>query len=209
VTGEMPETPSSLLAQDSYLEPIAVPSSTMRIEITSTHLLEQKTLTSIIAVKSQYWPHPIDSQLNWFKQNAGATDSHVLGWKNDSLVGYLRLVPAKGMQEHRTVPLTIVDTVCVDARYQRQSLGLGLMSRGNDAIHLAGRVGLLACDPSFFPFYKRCDWALFSFPVQRSKELRALLPEGSAILIYDPALRLSRLPLEVLAVEIGLGYSTE
>jgi hypothetical protein len=205
----MPETPSPLLAQDSSDALISVSSSTMRIEIISTDLVEQKTLTSIIALKSQYWPHPIESQIKWFKQKAGASDSHVLGWRNDSLVGYLRLVPVKGMQEHRTVPLTIVDTVCVDARYHRQSLGLGLMSRGNDAIHLAGRVGLLACSPSLLPFYQRCDWTSFSLPVQRCAELRALLPEGSATLIYDPTLRLSRLPLEVLAVEIGLGYSTE
>jgi hypothetical protein len=51
----MPETPSPLLAQDSSDALISVSSSTMRIEIISTELLEQKTLTSIIALKSQRW----------------------------------------------------------------------------------------------------------------------------------------------------------
>jgi len=127
----------------------------MRIELVSTDLLGQRKLASIIALKSQYWPYPLQSQVEWFKQNAGASDSHVLGWKGDNLVGYLRIVPAKGMQEHRTVPLAIVDTVCIDGNHRRQSLGLELMTRGNEAIHLAGRVGLLASAPSLLAFYQR------------------------------------------------------
>jgi predicted GNAT family N-acyltransferase len=193
------EPPKALIASVSrqYVVPIGAGSSTMRIEIISTDLLGEKQLTSIIALKSQYWPYPLQSQAEWFKQNAETSDSHVLGWKADNLVAYLRLVPAKGMQEHRTVPLAIVDTVCIDSNHRRQSLGLELMTRGNEAIHLVGRVGLLASAPSLVPFYQRCGWSSFPLPVQPSAALRALLPEGSAALTYDPVLRLSRLRLDV------------
>jgi hypothetical protein len=193
------EPPKALIASVSrqYVVPTGADSSTMRIEIISTDLLEQKQFTSIIALKSQYWPYPLQSQVKWFKHNTGASDSHMLAWKDDNLVGYLRLVPAKGMQGHKTVPLAIVDTVCIDGNHRRQSLGLELMTRGNEAIHLAGRVGLLVSAPPLVPFYKRCGWTSFPLPVQPSAELCALLPEGSAALTYDPALRLSRLRLEV------------
>jgi len=176
----------------------------VRVEMIATNVLGEKRLSSIIALKSQHWPYPIESQIKWFGQNVLATDKHVLGWKGDVLVGYLRMVPADGMQERKAVQLAIIDTVCIARDHHRQSLGLELMTAANHAIQLASRVGLLACAPDLLPFYKRCNWTLFPSPVQAAAEMRALLPEGNVLLIYDPALRLGQAPLQVSA-RIGIG----
>lgn len=126
-------------------------SSAVRIEIINTDSLGEKRLSSIFALKAQHWPYPIESQVKWFEQNAASVDKHLLGWKDHVLVGYLRIVSADGIQEDNTVPLAIVDTVCIDRNHHRQLLGIELMAACNRAIHSANRVGLLACAPEVLP----------------------------------------------------------
>lgn len=181
----------------------------MRVEMVDSDLLGQQRLRSIIALKSQHWPHPAESQTKWFMQNVTATDRHMLGWKDNLLIGYLRIVSALGVQDRNCIALAIFDTVCIDRNHQRQSLGLELMTAGNAAIHVAGRVGLLACPPHLLPFYERCHWTLFPSRIKAAAEMRALLPEGHAAVVYDPASRLNRSPLQVSAFGLVMDGSIE
>jgi hypothetical protein len=178
--------------------------SGIRIEAISTDSLGTKRINSIVALKSQHWPYPVQSQLHWFAQHVTASDLHLLGWKDDGLCGYLRIVLASGVQESGTLQLAIVDTVCVDRRCQRKMLGIVMLAAANHIIRKGGRIGILACAKHLVPFYYKCDWSLFSSPVKTTADFANLLPETSSILIYDPTGRLIRSPLQVLRSISGL-----
>jgi predicted acetyltransferase len=172
----------------------------MRIEIIDTDLAKRR-LNSIAALKSQHWSYPIESQIKWLMQNVAVSDKHVLGWNEATLIGYLRIVSAQGMQGEEVLPLAIVDTVCIDRNHRRRGLGLELMGVANRAINHASGVGLLACPPSFVHFYERCRWTVLSVPLVATAQMRDLLPENNVPLIYDPMRHVSRSPLRVSTLE--------
>jgi predicted GNAT family N-acyltransferase len=170
----------------------------MRLELLSTDLLGNERLDAIISLKSQHWPYPRDSQVKWFTRHVAVSDRHLLGWRDDRLVGYLRIVSADGIQESNMIPLALVDTVCVDQAAQGKAFGVALMAAANRAIHGADRVGLLACAMRFVAFYQRCGWTSLSLSVETASDVADVLPaEGNALLVYDPTTRLSRAPLHV------------
>src|SRR5262249_46980360 len=121
------------------------------------------------------------------------------GWKGDILVGYLRIVRARGMQECNIIPLALVDTVCVDRAWQSKAFGVALMAAANRAISSTDRVGLLACTKCLVPFYKRCDWTSLPLSVEATSDLAGILPRGHVFLVYDPTTRLTQTRLHVSA----------
>jgi len=173
--------------------------SIMRLELLDTDVLGGERIDAIIALKSQHWPYPRDSQVEWFAQHVAASDRHLLGWKDDTLIGYLRIVRADGMQGLRMVPLALVDTVCIDRACQGKTFGVALMAGANRAIRDSGRVGLLACARHLVTFYARCDWTSLSSSVEATSDLAGILPGGNTFLVYDPTTRLTQAPLHVSA----------
>jgi predicted GNAT family N-acyltransferase len=171
----------------------------MRLELFDTDILGGERVDAIIALKSQHWPYPLASQVKWFAQHVTASDQHLLGWNDDILVGYLRLVRAEGGQTCKMIPLVLVDTVCVSRTCQGKGYGMALMAAANRAIRGADRVGLLACAIRLVGFYQRCEWSPFSSSVDAACDVSGVLPEGNAFMVYDPAIRLSQAPLHVSA----------
>jgi predicted GNAT family N-acyltransferase len=171
----------------------------MRLELLDTDVLGNERLDAIISLKSQHWPYPRDSQVEWFTRHVAASDRHLLGWKDDTLVGYLRIAQAEGMQENKMIPLALVDTVCIDRAYRGKTFGADLMAAANRAIRSTDRVGLLACAKRLIEFYKRCAWAPLALSVEAASDVAGILPRGNVFLVYDPTSRLSQAPLHVSA----------
>jgi predicted GNAT family N-acyltransferase len=175
------------------------PSAPIRLELSRTESVGRDRLDAIIALKSQHWPYPYESQARWFADNVAPSDQHLLAWRKDALIGYLRTIEAEGMQGGVATPLTLVDTVCIDRKEQGKGFGAVLMHAANHAIRQVGRSGLLACSAGLKGFYLRCEWTLFSSSVEAAAEVAGLLPAGSAFLIFDPTRRIAAAPLRVSA----------
>jgi len=171
----------------------------MRLELLGADVLGNERLDAIMSLKSQHWPYPRDSQVEWFARHVAVSDQHLLGWKDDILVGYLRIVRAYGMQECNIIPLALVDTVCIDRAWQSRAFGVALMAAANRAISSADSVGLLACAKCLVPFYRRCDWTSLSLHVETTSDVAGILPRGHAFLVYDPTTRLTQTCLHVSA----------
>jgi predicted GNAT family N-acyltransferase len=164
-------------------------------ELHSTESLASGQVNAIVALKSQHWLYPLESQRQWFSQHVSPRDWHVLGWANDRLLAYLRIVWALGAQGPAKFPLAILDTVCVDRNHQKQGIGLNLMQIASRSIDEAAALGLLGCQHSLVAFYARCGWTSLWHPVVIAPELAKLLPQGHSIMVRDPHMLLAATPL--------------
>src|SRR5262249_39879778 len=59
------------------------PSAPIRLELSRTESVGRDRLDAIIALKSQHWPYPYESQTRWFADNVASSDQHLLAWRKD------------------------------------------------------------------------------------------------------------------------------
>lgn len=121
----------------------------------------------IAYLKDQHWPHGLESQLLWMKENIGMDDAHLLGEEQNRdqlmLMAYSTLSNINIVIDDQKLGCIGVGGVCVDKAFQHSGMGRCLMREAAKYITEQGKVGILLCKEPLIPFYKKCGWKLVQY----------------------------------------------
>ena len=153
---------------------------------------------AIIALKSEVWPYPAASQLQYLA-SLPATDRHLIAAEGAQIVGYLRLTRRTVVDAGQSLAVLGVSTVCIAQSRRGAGLGAGLMGRCNELLQAEGALGLLRCEAGgLVRFYAECGWSETPVSMEtkreddpsRSGRLSGVVMTFPATTFRSPAIRL-------------------
>ena len=117
--------------------------------------LTADVIEQIAALKSTFWPYPIESQIAWLRERTSPDDKHFMIWDGDQMAAYLRLVWRKTISGTRIGGLS---TVVTHPDRQKQGLGKTIVMAASEKIVAAKCGGLLCCSTGNVQLYRACKW---------------------------------------------------
>ena len=116
----------------------------------------------IAHLKDQHWPHGLESQLLWMKENIGMDDAHLMGEEREIdqivLKAYITLTSLSVTIDDQRLECIGVGGVCVDKAVQHSGMGRLLMQEVGKFIKERVQLGILLCKDPLVPFYEKYGW---------------------------------------------------
>lgn len=125
-----------------------------------TDELNKNLLKKIILLKNKTWKHGVKSNLTWFKKNIKKSDTHLMLFQNQLLVGYLcfRAVDFNILKIEKD--LLLLDTFNIRKSYRDKGFGKKLLLLSNEYIKKRNKKSILFCDSKIKSFYKKYGWKI-------------------------------------------------
>lgn len=132
----------------------------MELEIIKHSDISIKDLLRVIEIKNVAWPHPIESQLKWIKENQHQDDLHVILKDNGKDLAYMDMCPVSAFVDDEKLFFMGVGNVCTKIH----GLGHGgeLVTLVNDYLKTNQQHGLLFCREKVMHFYAQYKWLVIS-----------------------------------------------
>ena len=130
----------------------------MEIEIIKHSDISYDDLLRVIQIKNSAWPHPIESQLRWIKENQNPEDLHVLLKDGVNDYAYMDLCPVKAIVDGNETAFMGIGNVC--SKTKGQGYGGILVELVNKYIKENSLRGLLFCKDHVVLFYAHYNWQL-------------------------------------------------
>lgn len=129
------------------------------VRMVENSCLSNKEQQRIIMLKQQHWHHPMQSQINWMKENIRNGEYHLwLGQPDGQIIAYLNFVFLSVRFENRVEELVGIGNVCVDKALSGKGIGLLLMQICNYYIKCQDKKAVLLCRKDLVSFYKKSGW---------------------------------------------------
>jgi predicted N-acetyltransferase YhbS len=162
--------------------------------IQSLSEITQEQVGTICSIKNQYWPHSIESQLEWWKKHSDNDDLFVTLLNNRSVLAFLRLRKRTVAVNGASLDALCVTEVCVDEQHRSQGLGKQLLYVATTHIKGTGSsLAYLLCLDTQAAFYHACGWRRLT-PLQikssNGRESRSLAA-NERCMVFDPQDRLN------------------
>ena len=120
--------------------------------------LTEEQLYDIANIKSQHWPHPIDSQIEWMHKTYNDLDTHIVLMENDVAIGYVAIVGLNIVTNEKNINALGISCLCVDKRYHGKGYGLLIMDRAFKFASDNKKSLCLLCKEKLVGFYNKCGY---------------------------------------------------
>ena len=124
--------------------------------------LSKDDIIKISYLKEQHWPHGIESQILWMRNNIKANDIHLMGFLNSrtdsTLNAYMTLTNLQVSIDSIVICAIGVGCVCVEKSVMLSGMGKKLMFEANSFIIQEKKQGVLLCKDNLQGFYNKCGW---------------------------------------------------
>lgn len=126
-------------------------------------------LSKFCTLKDQHWPHGLDEQMKWWKENTNTTDILASIWREDRLVAFVRLRDRNIIINDREQSSRCITEVCVDKNMLGQNIGKTLLQHVFKILkeQFAGH-GHLLCTKDQLAFYQKCGMIVVDKAFRRS-----------------------------------------
>jgi len=145
--------------------------------------LNNKQLQDVIKLKKQSWNYSNESQIYWIKKNFNDEDLHQLFFIKTTLIAYLSITKVLVNINNICIEFLGIGNVCVDKRYKGVGIGSECVRKVNKYIITHNKPGVLLCNESLIPFYKKNGWELFDLGSQNV--FVGGIPYKKSIMIYN------------------------
>lgn len=130
----------------------------MQLQFIKHHDILFRDLLRVIAIKSNAWPYPIESQIRWMLNNLQDEDIHVILHNDKKDMGYLTLSNVTAKVDNKLMKFTGVGCVCV--ANPGKGWGKSLIINTNEYLQQYNCKGLLFCKTDLLGFYSKYNWKL-------------------------------------------------
>ena len=120
--------------------------------------LTEEQLYNIANIKSQHWPHPIDSQIEWMRKNYNCLDTHIILMDGAIAIGYVAIVGLNVVANEKGINSLGISCLCVDQRYHSHGYGSLMMERALKFADDNKRSICLLCKEKLVGFYNKCGY---------------------------------------------------
>ena len=154
----------------------------------------QEEVSAICSIKNQYWPHSMDSQLEWWRNHTDNDDVLVSLVTGDSIAAFLRLRKRMLTVSGACLDALCATEVCVDKQHLGRGLGRELLEVATVHIKNNGpNLAYLLCWDLQAAFYLSCGWRRLPSPQIKSLNERAnrSLAANERCMVFDPKNSLS------------------
>ncbi len=156
--------------------------------------ISQEEIGAICSIKNQYWPHSIESQLEWWKKHTDKDDVFVTLVNGGTTIAFLRLRKRTVAVSNACLDALCATEVCVDEQYRGRGLGKQLLDVAATHIKSTGSsLAYLLCWDTQAAFYHACGWRRLASPQIKSsngRESRSLAA-NERCMVFDPQNRLN------------------
>ena len=119
--------------------------------------LSEDMLSKFCALKDQHWPHGLDEQKKWWKENSSAPDILASIWRGDSLVAFVRLRDRNIIVNDQEISSRCITEVCVNKNMLGQNIGqFSLQHVFKILQEQFTSHGHLLCTKEQLAFYQKC-----------------------------------------------------
>ena len=120
--------------------------------------LDEATLEDIVAIKSEHWAYPAESQKKWIRENIKADDLHLIVKEDCDTVAYLSICNVELIIDGKKENALGIGSVCVSKKYLGMGKGKRIVLLANEQIKKKNGLGVLLCHDALVDFYRRCNW---------------------------------------------------
>lgn len=156
--------------------------------------ITQEEVGVICSIKEQYWPHSMESQLEWWERHTGKEDVFITLVNNGSILAFLRLRKGSILVNGARLVALCATEVCVSKEYRGQGRGKQLLGAATMYMECASvNLAYLLCWSPQVAFYHACGWRQLGAPQIESsstRERRALAADEKCM-VFDPQSRLN------------------
>jgi GNAT superfamily N-acetyltransferase len=148
---------------------------------------------AICSIKSQYWPHSMESQLEWWKKYTDKDDVFITLANSGSILAFLRLRKRTVAVNGACLKALCATEVCVDEQHRGRGLGKQLLNAAATHIKSTGlSLAYLLCWDTQAAFYQACGWYRLTAPQIESSNgtVRRSLAANERCMVFDPQNRL-------------------
>jgi len=154
----------------------------------------QEEVEVMCSIKEQYWPHSMESQLEWWERHTGKDDVFISLVNDGLILAFLRLRKGGVLSNGERLAALCVTEVCVSKEYRGQGRGKQLLGAATMHMECASiNLAYLLCWSPQAAFYHACGWRQLSAPQIESsstRESRALAADEKCM-VFDPQSRLN------------------
>ena len=154
----------------------------------------QEEVDIMCSIKEQYWPHSMESQLEWWERHTDKDDVFISLVNDGLILAFLRLRKGGVLSNGERLAALCVTEVCVSKEYRGQGRGKQLLVAATTYINRVGiNLAYLLCWSSQVEFYRACDWdQVIAIQVKSSNSHKSrALTADERCMVYDPRSQLN------------------
>ncbi len=162
--------------------------------IQSPREITQEEVGAICSIKNQYWPHSMESQLEWWEEHTDKDDVFVTLLNGGSILAFLRLRKRTVAVSGACLDALCATEVCVDEQHRGRGLGKQLLDVAATHIKSTGSsLAYLLCWDTQAAFYHACGWRRLTSPQIKSSDGRESrsLAANERCMVFDPQNRMT------------------
>lgn len=158
----------------------------------SAREISDNMLTNLCQIKDQHWPHGLDEQKTWWRENSENRDELACLFLSGSLIAFLRLRDREIVINNQILPSRCITEVCVEESMRGQNIGRTLLENVIAVLERDfGGHGHLLCANDQLSFYKKCGMKVADKAYRRASHTQDYVevPDTISCCIFAPSVR--------------------